>query len=340
MNRTRRSSFRTRVLAAFSLIEVLISVLVLALGLLGLGAMFPVIIRQQRQATDATLGTMAANAARLELENNGIFRGTPSLPAAAGGPIGDPTPPDAWSVIYAELYARPIAIRSNLVAPEYEPKTGVMRVGSSGDFVEIPQAARLFPGPSKVGAQPRYVWDLVYHWAGANRIEAFIIVRPIDPNIRLTPGLNLSDVLAPTDASGFLLDPTRLAVSVNQTSRLPTFDGSITAADYSVPVEMDVRRVVLNDSDTNPENDRNRITLDPSGATENALAATAVRTGQKIIDKLGTIYTVVGIPKSGPAYTVLVDPPIPGSIEESDDIGPVMFVPQTPASVTKLTIVP
>jgi Tfp pilus assembly protein PilV len=97
MNRTRRSSFRTRALAAFSLIEVLISVLVLALGLLGLGAMFPVIIRQQRQATDATLGTMAANAARLELENNGIFRGTPSLPAAAGGPIGDPTPPDAWS---------------------------------------------------------------------------------------------------------------------------------------------------------------------------------------------------------------------------------------------------
>lgn len=340
MTRTRFQR-RHRALAAFSLIEVLISVLVLALGMLGLGAMFPVIIRQQRQATDATLGTMAANAARLELENNGIFRGEPSLPAAAGGPVGDPTPPDAWVVVYNDLYVKPIAIRSNLVAPVYDPATGIMRVGSSSDFVQIPMGARLFPSPANSGAQPRYVWDLVYHYAGVNRIEAFIIVRPIDPNIRLTPGLKLSDMLAPTDASGLLLDPTRLAVSSNRTSRLPTLDGSISGATaYSTPVEMDVKRIRLDDSDTDPKNHRNRITLDPSGATEIALAATAVRTGQRIIDKLGTIYTVVGIPKSGPAYTVLVDPPIPGTVEFADLIGPVMFVPQTPASVTKVTIIP
>lgn len=340
MNRTRRPSFQARALAAFSLIEVLISVLVLALGLLGLGAMFPVIIRQQRQATDATLGTMAANAARLELENNGIFRGTPPLPAAAGGPIGEPTPLPAWQIVYTELSTEPPASQGRLVAPEYMAKTGLMRVGADSDFIEVPMAARLFPNSSNAGAQPRYIWDLAYRYAGPNRLDVFIIVRPIDPNIRLTPSQRLLDVLAPTDASGLLLEPTRLAVASDRTTLLPTFDGKISdTTAYTAPVEMDVASVDLNDSDTNPENDRNRITLKPSSGDEN-LAATAIRTGQKLIDRLGTIYTVVGIPKSGAPYTVLVDPPIPGSVDDAEDIGPVMFVPQTPASVTKVTIIP
>jgi prepilin-type N-terminal cleavage/methylation domain-containing protein len=40
MNRANRHA------AAFSLIEILISVLILALGLLGLGALFPVVLRE------------------------------------------------------------------------------------------------------------------------------------------------------------------------------------------------------------------------------------------------------------------------------------------------------
>lgn len=48
----------------FSLIEILVSILILALGLLGLGAVFPVVIREQRQATDNVLGTIAGNNVR------------------------------------------------------------------------------------------------------------------------------------------------------------------------------------------------------------------------------------------------------------------------------------
>lgn len=46
---------------AFSLIEILVSILILSLGLLGLGALFPVVIREQRMATDSVVGTIASN---------------------------------------------------------------------------------------------------------------------------------------------------------------------------------------------------------------------------------------------------------------------------------------
>lgn len=47
----------------FSLVEVLIAVMILSLGLLGLAAVFPVIIRQQRLAGDATQGMIVAKSA-------------------------------------------------------------------------------------------------------------------------------------------------------------------------------------------------------------------------------------------------------------------------------------
>ncbi len=49
---------------AFTLIEVLIGVLILALGLLGLGAIIPVVVREQRAAADAGLGVTVANSAQ------------------------------------------------------------------------------------------------------------------------------------------------------------------------------------------------------------------------------------------------------------------------------------
>ncbi|HVU65078.1 MAG TPA: hypothetical protein VHC70_13940 [Phycisphaerales bacterium] len=53
-----------RLTAAFTLIEILISILILALGMLGLGVLFPVIIREQRIGTDAVAGVAVANNAR------------------------------------------------------------------------------------------------------------------------------------------------------------------------------------------------------------------------------------------------------------------------------------
>ncbi len=54
----------------FSLIEVLIAVMVLAVGLLGLASVFPVVITQQRRASDVILGGVAASIARDQIEAN------------------------------------------------------------------------------------------------------------------------------------------------------------------------------------------------------------------------------------------------------------------------------
>ncbi|MBL9031865.1 MAG: hypothetical protein JNM80_09170 [Phycisphaerae bacterium] len=70
---TRVLPIRRPTLRAFTLIEVLIGILVLALGLLGLGAIIPVVVREQRLATDATLGVSVAEHAE------GVLRARPAL---------------------------------------------------------------------------------------------------------------------------------------------------------------------------------------------------------------------------------------------------------------------
>ena len=62
-----RNNPRSSQVPSFTLVEILISILILALGVLGLGALFPVIIREQRLGADATSGVFASNSSRAML---------------------------------------------------------------------------------------------------------------------------------------------------------------------------------------------------------------------------------------------------------------------------------
>lgn len=81
--------------AAFSLIEVMMAVLILGLGLLGLGAIMPVVVKQQRIGADAVQGTMAANSALAVLEGTARLR-SDYFNAAESIAIGKQTSPDFW----------------------------------------------------------------------------------------------------------------------------------------------------------------------------------------------------------------------------------------------------
>lgn len=66
----------------FTLIEILIAVIILALGLLGLGVVFPVVIREQKIAQDRIYGTLAENNIRSMLAGMGNLNKPPQLNAS------------------------------------------------------------------------------------------------------------------------------------------------------------------------------------------------------------------------------------------------------------------
>lgn len=313
---------------AFSLVEVLVAVLVLALGLLGLGAVFPMVVRQQRIATETTLGLSATEAVKQILVNNDNFR-----PGGRG-----------WAAIRYHVTSGP-GKSGRWVALPLDPDTGayVLRAAPSDtnqtDIV-LPLSQRLYPLPFSTESQPRFVWDIAARVTDPFDPRSPMIVavslRNIDPGIRPALYQNAQGDMVPyslttTLVGGLSPRDRRNPISVDRDGR-PTLDGSTTrGATYSLPVVVEI---------TGPgvDPDRGELfvedVLSPDTTLDVASRLLAVP-GQRFLDRQGNVYAVTGARNIGGGKQIIrFTPDIVATDANGDgrfddtDLNPVVFFPQ------------
>ncbi|MEM1185358.1 MAG: prepilin-type N-terminal cleavage/methylation domain-containing protein [Planctomycetota bacterium] len=226
--------------AGFSLVEVLLAVLVLGLGLLGLAAVFPVVISQQRQSFD----TVSAGPVRVAVNS---FLGSSQFRAAWSAILNDPgfnrfvttfpTNPDdssqeedsvdawvddatfdwetAWEWDSISLNALEqleeqgdlyVNLGPTIVfdGTAWSTSTADGAQNAASSFADVQVVS--IPIASRLfpapfsGAEPQFVWDAVARRTINNELQLAVFIRRIDTGIRPPSGFTLSDVL--TGAAG------------------------------------------------------------------------------------------------------------------------------------------
>lgn len=391
---------------AFTLVEILISILILALGVLGLGALFPVIIREQRLGTDAAAGVSASNSARAILTqsewgaglgavggsqhpillNYGASAGTQFLWNVLRNPnyLSDTHATDLVQKGLGKGYraGQPGSFQYYGQGEWYttvvDPVTGTLKLGypdvnnaalsisGTGNvyfgntalcpgWVNVPLTTRLYPA----GNEPQFVWDVAFqrvsdfehtHDPIDDPIRAAIFVRRLDPRLRAA-GSTIREAIA----GGALLPVGEDAATGN-----PTLDGT---GQYSTIKTCEIE-FYFNPS-TPSMNHRDRL-YQPQGwvygqpANLARMWALMKQPGQKLVDNLGNVYTVVGSGTEagvGTGEYLKIDPPVPESVtaqraapavNETSTyadayyakraIRQVAFTPQIPVSVTLVEV--
>lgn len=323
-------------------------VLILALGLLGLGAVIPVVVREQRLASDATLGVSAVNNAEAYLASRPQLnrltdpeRETGGVPDKLGFGVWQLTPTWSTQGKWAKWKA----------AEEIDAGTGDFRIvdASSGSAraVAISVADRLWPNRSSDGGVPRFIWDIVGRridgmnpptvsgdptTAIDDHLQLVVFVRRLDSNIRVPRGKSLSDVLTMSSTD----KDHRLPVAVDPTTKLPTLNGM---GVYAEPIVLGSP----SSSDAGMSWDpvrRDRIKLPGADATQFKLAS---QPGQKLVDTFGNVYTVLGPASDAPTTTIIIDRRVEDWMDKAQAAGNkpgIIFTPQVPAAVTLLRWAP
>lgn len=359
----------------FSLVEVLIAVLVLAIGLLGLGAVFPAIIAEQRESFEVIEGENAAGAAASMITSRELVDFS-FLEDSFNKADNDPA--ERYQYLWAVRSYSPSAFDwMSTQLPDWNSDTGFWSYESTYQTIdldpieryvtEIPLAARFYPQPYS-GKDPRFVWDLALRREPAgDRIQAAIFVRRIDSRIRVPQEHSLSDVL--TGGGG--IDPAdmRLPVGVFNDGNDPR-SGTL-AADEGLTDNVFYSVLQTLDVEVHPEHLNWLVFPDGRDDSIDTSAGFATRVGQKLLDNTGVVRTVVGIPQvedDDPIYSavtghhrvVVVDPPFSRANaggRDTPDIFPpqasqdqawdderaswvrqVVFTPRTPVAIRVVTL--
>ncbi len=310
------------------------AVLILALGLLGLGAIMPVVVRQQQIGADQTQGTTAARAARgVIVANVGGGGGgsdasfwtkwattLPSnTPVALEG--GQQARDDNWQNLLPEDGSWFIPALDEATSRILIGRQGGQQNAGQGIFrrefsVPVAMSDRLFPSASASLGQPQFVWDVAFRRMGVrsvtanparydrgfDKVQMAVIVRRIDGNIRTTKPNATAPDSSRDPLFRALSDPTlandrrRWAVARDTSSGVPTLDGNFDGArTYAFPVVVPIRFEV------GPNGERDRLIMDPTGISSvglnfdaDVLALHLIQTGQTLIDNLGNQYKVLG----------------------------------------------
>lgn len=325
---------------AFTLIEVMIAVIVLALGLLGLGAVFPVVVRAQRQSTEDTLGTAAINSARAFLSSYNYRSAMRPLPN--GSPMDARNLWRAWRDDEDDGLNPPNGPSPSLeegawMVPAVSNTTGAVLLGVPANDCEvvIPVRERLFPLGAAGDPAPQFVWDVAIHRvsdfnedtdATFDDLELVVFVQRIDPRIKVPAAHNLYQVLTGEREGGVTAANRRRAIGAFDTGpQLDFASGDGTGKYASLMVaEVELRP----NSPAQPVRDR----LYYLGPTTDAAWRIMRQPGQRLVDNMGQIHTVRSWSEDGPAHVIL-ETPVKIAPTTSEALQQVVFARQIPASV-------
>jgi len=351
VTRDLRIAIRSR--SAFSLIEILISIVVLSLGLLGLAAVFPAVVRQQRIASDSIQGTSIERSVEEYIKSSSVLNAAnPGLSASTGEDdrfgwqMLSANP--AWSDQATWVLSEPSIV--GLPGTGIDPVTGTMTMGLGDNQAYIPMTERLIPTPYSSTSDPRFVWDFVTRrvvtgsaaTAFDDSVQVAVFVRRIDAGIRRTDR-PLSDLFS---GSGGPLAPSarRVPVAADDDGR-PTSDGLGVgdSRNYS-----QILRLPFTTYPANPDG-REAISAITFDRDTEGLYKFASQIGQKLIDQAGVVHEVIGFVRendepTGAVLALRISPPLSPAIvqlAEDDEIySTVIFTPQVPASVNVFTVTP
>lgn len=358
---------------AFSLVEVLISIVVLALGLLGLAAVFPAVILEQRVASDAVQGVSMEKSVVDWIDGNVRFR-----EGSIGGDDTNPTNRRGWRVLLAEptwsqkgswatpyMTSVPVVPFPGGVGLVVNSATGWVGVGdANGHAFGIPLGDRLFPSPFSSAGDPRFVWDFAARRIESGRrpatqptiadsaddgVQIAFFVRRVDPGIRLRGAARSLSEAFLNDTLPWTVRRVPVAADDNGRPSADGFGTGTVAPTYS-PITVFSYTFFPDDANADPSYQL----IVPDAAAPNTPSQFypedprpyVAQVGQQFVDQIGVVHRVVQVvpAAAGAPMYVRVEPPIdrrvPAKALQLSEEKRMLYTPQIPVAVVIRNIRP